>query len=86
MPEISRFFGVVIKMFHDDHNPPHFHASYGGDKALIDIRNTGVLDGKLPPRVLGLVTEWTLLHQNELLERWEQAQHGAPLQCIAPLE
>jgi len=52
MPEISRFFGIVIKMFFDDHNPPHFHAEYGGDVALIEIRNLSVFSGRLPPRVM----------------------------------
>ena len=51
MPEISRFFGIVIKIFFDDHNPPHFHAEYSGDVALIDIRNLSVFSGQLPPRV-----------------------------------
>jgi hypothetical protein len=63
MPEISRFFGIVIKMFFDDHNPPHFHAEYGGDVALIDIRTLAVFSGRLPPRVTGLVIEWATLHQ-----------------------
>jgi hypothetical protein len=55
MPEISRFFGIVIRMFFDDHNPPHFHAFYGEDQVLIDIRNLSVFAGRLPPRVFGLV-------------------------------
>ena len=55
MPEICRFFGIVIKMFFDDHNPPHFHAEYGDDSALIDIRNLSVFSGRLSPRVMGLV-------------------------------
>jgi Domain of unknown function (DUF4160) len=63
MPEISRFFGIVIKMFFDDHNPPHFHAEYGGDLALIDIRTLSVFSGRLPPRVTGLVIEWATLHR-----------------------
>lgn len=58
MPEISRFFGLVIKMFFDDHNPPHFHAEFGSDLALIDIRTLSVFSGRLPPRVTGLVIEW----------------------------
>jgi hypothetical protein len=58
MPEISRFFGIVIKMFFDDHNPPHFHAEYGSDLALIDIRTLAVFSGRLPPRVTGFVIEW----------------------------
>ena len=57
MTEISRFFGIVIKMFFDDHNPPHFHAEYSGDVALIEIRNLSVFSGHLPPRVLGFVIE-----------------------------
>jgi hypothetical protein len=60
MPEISRFFGIVIKMFFDDHNPPHFHAFYGEDQGLIDIRHLAVFAGWLPPRALGLVIEWAI--------------------------
>jgi hypothetical protein len=86
MPEISRFLGIVIKMFFDDHNPPHFHAEYGDDLALIDIRSLSVFSGRLPPRVLGLVIEWATLHQQELLADWERAQSREQLQQIAPLE
>ncbi|HQN01000.1 MAG TPA: DUF4160 domain-containing protein [Candidatus Hydrogenedentes bacterium] len=86
MSELSRFFGVVIKMFHDDHNPPHFHAFYGEDDAIFDIRRISLLKGKLPPRALGLVTEWAAMHQNELLDRWQCAQAGEALQGIDPLE
>ncbi len=64
MPEISRFFGIVIKMFFDDHNPPHFHAEYGGDLALIDIRTLAVFSGRLPPRVTGLVIEWATISRS----------------------
>lgn len=86
MPEISRFFGIVIKMFFDDHNPPHFHAEYGSDLALIDIRNLSVFSGRLPPRVIGLVIEWGTLHQQELLADWDRARAQQELQKIAPLE
>jgi len=86
MPEISRFFGIVIKMFFDDHNPPHFHAEYGSDLALIDIRNLSAFSGRLPPRVMGLVIEWATLHRQELLVDWERAQAQQELQKIAPLE
>jgi len=86
MPEISRFLGIVIKMFFDDHNPPHFHAQYGESEALIDIRNLSVFAGRLPPRVVGLVIEWAALHQQELLEDWARAQAQQPLQKIPPLE
>jgi len=86
MPEISRFFGIVIKMFFDDHNPPHFHAEYGADLALIDIRSLAVFSGRLSPRVTGLVIEWATLHQRELLADWQRAQTHEELQKIAPLE
>lgn len=68
MPEISRFYGIVIRMYHNDHNPPHFHAVYGDEQALIGIHSLSVLDGRLSPRALGLVIEWASLHQNELIE------------------
>ena len=58
MPEISRFLGIVIAMFYDDHNPPHFHARYGSNKVEIDIRTLAVLAGHFPPKALGLVMEW----------------------------
>lgn len=86
MPEISRFFGIVIKMFFDDHNPPHFHAEYGDYLALIDIRNLSVFAGRLPPRVMGLVIEWATLHQQDLLDDWKSAKAQEELRKIAPLE
>jgi hypothetical protein len=72
-------------MFYRDHNPPHFHAVYGKYEALIDINNNEVIGGYLPPRVLGLVTEWTALHQNELMDNWERAKNHIPLLSIEPL-
>ena len=66
VPEISRFFGIVIKMFFDDHNPPHFHAEYADSATLIDIRTLSAFSGRLPPRAMGLVIEWATLHQQEL--------------------
>lgn len=86
MPELSRFLGIVIKMFMDDHNPPHFHAFYGEFEALIDIHNLSVFAGRLPPRALGLVVEWTNLHQKELLDDWDRAQEHRPLERIEPLQ
>ncbi len=85
MPEISRFFGIVIKMFFDDHNPPHFHAEYSGDIALIDIRNLSVFSGHLPPRVRGFVIEWATIHHQELFDDWDRAQTQQDLLKIAPL-
>lgn len=86
VPEISRFFGIVIKMFFDDHNPPHFHAEYGGDSVLIDIRTLSVFAGRLPPRALGLVIEWATLNQKDLFANWERASKQQELQRITPLE
>lgn len=85
MPEISRFFGIVIKMFFDDHNPPHFHAEYSGEIALVEIHTLSVLSGRLPPRVMGLVIEWATIHQQELLVDWQRAQARQELHRIAPL-
>jgi hypothetical protein len=86
MPEISRFFGIVIKMFFDDHNPPHFHAEYGDYTALIDIRNLSAFSGRLPPRVMGFVVEWATLHQQELIADWQRARAQQGLHRIPPLE
>jgi hypothetical protein len=86
MPEISRFFGVVIAMYYNDHAPPHFHARYGGQKALISIDKPTILEGGLAPRVLGLVVEWAAMHRMELTENWERSRRDAPLEKIAPLE
>lgn len=86
MPEISRFYGIVIAMYHQEHNPPHFHARYGGDKAAVEISSLKVLEGKLPPRALGLAVEWASQHQDELTRDWELARSGRPPQRIEPLE
>jgi len=86
MPEISRFYGIVIKMFYADHNPPHFHAIYGNVEVLIDINTFAVFAGNIPPRALGLVVEWATLHQAELLRDWERAQDQEPLSKIEPLK
>lgn len=86
MPEISRFFGIVIAMFYADHAPPHFHVRYGDQKALIAIETLGILRGRLSPRALALVTEWAALHQAELTANWGLARSYAPLNPIEPLE
>jgi hypothetical protein len=74
MPEISRFFVISITMYFDDHNPPHFHVRYNDFRAIISINELRIIDGDLPPRVLGLVMEWAGLHKNELLENWDMVQ------------
>jgi hypothetical protein len=85
MPELSRFYGIVVRLYYDDHAPPHFHAYYGEDSAVIDIRRLAAISGTLPPRALALVLEWGALHQAELLAAWERAVHSQPPGKIAPL-
>jgi Domain of unknown function (DUF4160) len=86
MPELSRFFGIVVAMFYNDHAPPHFHARYGSHRAIVAIDELAVLEGWLPPRALGLVTEWAALHREELRRTWALAQAHQPLKPIPPLE
>jgi len=86
MPEISRFFGIIIRMYFGDHPPPHFHAEYGGRRIKIEITTLAVIDGELPPRALGLVTEGAALHQAELLNLWRLAAANQPLHKLPPLE
>jgi len=85
VPEISRFLGIIITMNYNDHSPPHFHARYGSEQAIIDIRTLQVLAGRLSPRVLGLVIEWATLHPEELREDWALARASQELKSIAPL-
>lgn len=86
MPEICRFFGIIIAMYYKEHNPPHFHVRYNEYKATISIKNLAVLEGKVPPKVLGLVIEWASTHQEALLEDWNLALNLAELKKIPPLE
>lgn len=71
MPEISRFLGIVILMYFDEHNPPHFHVKYNEYKAVMEIKTLNILAGNLPIKVRNLVAEWAELHQSELLEMWD---------------
>ena len=86
MPEISRFFGILIQMFYNDHSPPHFHARSGRDQAVISVADLVVIKGALPPRALGLVMEWATRHREELMEDWNLARTNSPLKPISPLE
>lgn len=85
MPTISRFYGIVIAMFYDDHLPPHFHARYGGEEARVAIDTGEAIDGGLPPRAARLVREWTELHRAELTQNWERRERGVPLEQIEAL-
>lgn len=85
MPEVSRFLGIVVVIYYNDHAPPHFHARYGGYEVTVRIAD-GVVSGRFPRRALKLLLEWYALHQDELLENWNLARERRPLQRIAPLE
>lgn len=85
MPELSRFFGIVICMFWADHGPPHFHAYYGSDEAQISLDGE-ILKGGLPRRAMSLVLEWLALHRREVTDDWERARKRQALLPIAPLE
>jgi hypothetical protein len=85
MPEISRFLGVVIRMYYNDHSPPHFHAEYGGFEISVEIES-GIVTGRFPPRALKNVQEWAEENRRSLIENWEFAQNHLPLKPIQPLE
>jgi hypothetical protein len=85
MPEICRFFGIVIAVYYDDHNPPHFHARYSGRKVSIEIQTLKVIEGEISSRALGLVVEWASLHKEELMKDWELAKSNQPPEKIEPL-
>jgi hypothetical protein len=85
MPEISRFLGMIISMYFDDHNPPHFHVKYNEYRAIISIKDLAILDGKLPARILGLVMEWAELHKQELLDDWIMVKETGNYFEIEPL-
>jgi hypothetical protein len=86
MPEISRFFGIVVAIYWQEHGVPHFHAKYGGHRASFSIQDLRLLEGGMPPRVTALVLEWAFLHRDELMADWEHAARKEPLRPIAPLE
>jgi len=86
LPEISRFFGIVILMYPREHWPAHFHARYAGSRAAIGITPVAQLQGRLPPRVLALIVEWATLHQAELVENWERPRRHQLPRPIPPLE
>lgn len=85
MPRVSEFYGIAIYFYYADHNPPHFHAVYGGQQVEIDIRTGDVLAGALPKRASRLVAEWRERYREELLANWDTARSGRPLNPIPPL-
>jgi hypothetical protein len=85
MPEISRFLGIVIRMYYADHAPAHFHAEYGEYQVKVFIE-TGVVEGRFPRRALAHVIEWCGAHRQDLLEDWNLAVARRPLRPVPPLE
>src|SRR3954466_14135886 len=84
MPEISRFLGIVITMYFNDHNPPHFHVRYEDYRAKVSIDTLQLLEGKLPSRVVGLVARWAELHQAELRSNWTSIAKSGTFKRIEP--
>lgn len=85
MPILSRFYGIAVYMYWNDHAPPHFHAKYQGDEVTVEIL-TGEITGSMSRRALAMIEEWRVLHQNELEENWERSINKRALLGIAPLE
>ena len=85
MPEISRFYGIIIYMYMNEHQPPHFHVWYNDYKAIITIED-GVVTGSFPRRALKLVYEWLDLHKVELMDNWKRMEQKDELLNIEPLK
>ena len=85
MAEISRFYGIIISMFGNEHNPPHLHIKYGHYKALYTIKN-GVIKGEIPISVLKKVNDWVEIHKEELTQNWDLLQSGRNVNKVEPLK
>jgi hypothetical protein len=85
MPEVCRFYGIIIYMFFKEYNPPHFNVKYGEYEAVIDIEY-GVVHGDIPRRALCLIFDWLDLHKDELIKNWKLMEERKPLQKIEPLK
>ena len=86
MPQISRFFGIIVYMYFNDHAPPHFHAEYAESEAVYDINTLEILRGYLPRRAHSMVVEWASIHRQALRDNWDRACQMEPLEDIEPLE
>lgn len=86
MPEISRFYGIIIAMYYREHPPPHFHAKHADKKAVFSIADLKMIEGQLPKRSVRLILKWASEHQETLLENWERARQEIPLHKIPPLD
>jgi len=85
MPVISRFYGILITIYYDDHPPPHFHARYGSFNAKFEIRSGALIVGDMPARARAFIEEWRARHVDELMANWELAEQQQPLKQIEPL-
>ena len=85
MPVICRFFGIIIFMNYNDHEPPHFHARYGDQEVIVGIIS-GLVTGQMSKRALNMLFEWLDMHRQDLLENWNLATEHKSLKQIAPLE
>jgi hypothetical protein len=86
MPEISRFFGIVVMMFYNDHAPPHFHADYGDEEWEIGLQPVKILKAGRNRRVQAMLLEWAVLHQDDLLEDWHRCRNHEAPRPVEPLE
>jgi hypothetical protein len=82
VPILSVFFGIMVRMWHDDHPPAHIHVEYQGFEALVDIETGRVSQGRLPHKVANIVSDWCATHRQELRENWQRAQRFEPLERI----
>ena len=85
MPEVSRFLGIVVAIYYSELHQPHFHAKYGGERALFSIADLRLMEGHLPKRVISLVLEWAFEHRDDLMQDWELAKERKPLKEIPGL-
>ena len=85
MPEISSFYGILIYMYFNEHNPPHFHVKYGDYNAIITIED-GIVKGSLPRRALNLIYDWLDLHKEDLMENWRRLENSESALKIEPLK
>ena len=79
MPTISMFFGILIKMYYKEHNPPHFHAYYQGFEAIFDMRTGKMTNGFVPKKAEKIISEWAIDNQDKLLENWQLMESGRPM-------
>jgi len=86
MPTICEFFGIIIRMYYNDENPPHFHAVYGEFEIRVEINNLKIIDGDFPSKQINMVLRWAKQHHNELKEEWKRIEKKEPLFKIEPLK